>query len=106
MPESPPAPKPKAQDSADRLVSTVARREARMIRGKKQSNSDTVRALALIGLIGWSVVLPMLIGVAIGAWIDHRWRGRFSWTLILLLIGLAAGCWNAWKRISEEQGDR
>ncbi len=106
MPKSPPAPKPKLSSPGDNLISRVAAREARLMRSNKEGAPNTIRAVALVGLIGWSVVLPMLIGIAIGYWIDHRWPSRFSWTLMLLVAGLAAGCWNAWKRISQEQEDR
>jgi ATP synthase protein I len=64
------------------------------------------RAVATIGLIGWSVVLPMLAGIAVGTWIDRRWPSRFSWTLMLLVGGLGLGCISAWNRIREEQEDR
>lgn len=47
-------------------------------------------------LTGWSVVIPTLIGVAVGAWIDSRWEGSFSWTLALMFVGLVLGCLNAW----------
>jgi ATP synthase protein I len=106
MPEDDPVPDPKLPSSAEQLIARVASREARMIRTKREGAPNPWRAAALIGLIGWSVVLPMLIGIAIGTWIDHRWPSRFSWTLMLLVAGLGAGCLNAWNRIKQEQEDR
>lgn len=47
-------------------------------------------------LTGWSVVLPTLAGLAIGAWLDNRWGGSFSWKLALMMAGLVLGCLNAW----------
>lgn len=47
-------------------------------------------------LTGWSVVLPTLAGLAIGAWLDSRWPSSFSWKLALMLAGLVLGCLNAW----------
>lgn len=106
MPEEDSVPKPKLPSSAERLISRVASREARMIRRKREGAPNVFRTVALVGLIGWSVVLPMLIGIAIGTWIDRRWPSRFSWTLMLLVAGLAVGCWNAWNRIRQEREDR
>ena len=60
----------------------------------------------MVGLIGWTVVVPMLIGIAVGTWIDRTWPSRFSWTLMLLVGGLGLGCVNAWTRIKDEQEDR
>ena len=105
MPDNRPVPTPKLPASAERFMSRVAAREARMVRRKKEGAPSVFRAVALVGLIGWSVVLPMLFGIVIGTWIDHRWPSRLSWTLVLLVAGLAAGCWNAWNRIRQEWGD-
>ncbi len=106
MPEDDPIPDPKLPASARQLIARVASREARMIRRNKEGAPNVWRTAALIGLIGWSVVLPMLIGIVIGSWIDRRWPSRFSWTLMLLVAGLGAGCVNAWNRIKQEQEDR
>ena len=57
----------------------------------------------MFGLIGWSVVIPTLLGVALGLWIDQTWPSRYSWTLMLLLLGIILGCLNAWRWISQEQ---
>jgi len=42
------------------------------------------------------VVIPTLIGTAIGLWIDRTWPSRFSWALMLLIFGVGLGCFNAW----------
>jgi len=68
--------------------------------------------LGMMGLIGWSVVVPTLLGAALGIWLDKHHPGGRSWTLALLVAGLAIGCSNAWfwvakeeKAIREEQED-
>jgi ATP synthase protein I len=67
----------------------------------------------MMGLIGWSVAIPTVFGAALGIWLDRHYPGGRSWTLALLVAGLAIGCWNAWhwvskedKAIQEEQEDR
>ncbi len=54
------------------------------------------------GLIGWSVVIPTLLGAAVGIWVDTRYPSRYSWTLMLLLLGLVLGCFNAWHWVDSE----
>lgn len=106
MPDCDPALKPKLSSSGEQLARQVGLRETRMVRRKKEGAPNFWRAVALVGFIGWAVALPMLIGIAAGLWIDHRWPSRFSWTLMLLVAGLAVGCANAWNRIKQEEEDR
>ena len=69
--------------------------------------------LGMMGLIGWSVAIPALAGTALGIWLDSHHPGSHSWTLTLLIVGLALGCFNAWhwvdkedKEMREEQENR
>jgi ATP synthase protein I len=59
--------------------------------------------LGMLGLIGWSVCLPTLLGAWLGTWLDKRHPGAHSWTLLLLVAGLCMGCANAWHWITKEQ---
>jgi ATP synthase protein I len=76
---------------------------ARKLKARRNHNQGIWFGLGLLGLVGWSVVTPALIGVALGIWIDTRSHSRFSWTLMLLFIGLILGCWNAWHWVSTQQ---
>jgi len=58
--------------------------------------------LGMMGLVGWSVVVPTLLGAALGIWLDNRHTGNYSWTLMLLIIGLIIGCLNAWHWVDKE----
>jgi ATP synthase protein I len=57
----------------------------------------------MFGLVGWSVAVPTLAGIFIGLWIDVKRPGHYSWTLMLMMIGLVLGCVNAWLWISRER---
>ena len=54
------------------------------------------------GLVGWSVTIPTLIGAALGMWVDKHYPSPYSWTLMLLFMGLIIGCLNAWKWVASE----
>jgi ATP synthase protein I len=56
----------------------------------------------MMGLVGWSVVVPTLLGAALGIWLDNHHPGKHPWTLALLVVGLAVGCLNAWHWIAKE----
>jgi ATP synthase protein I len=74
----------------------VGEKEARKIKGRRQKDDGLWFGLGVFGIVGWSVVIPTLIGTAAGLWIDRTWPSRFSWTLMLLVLGLGLGCLNAW----------
>ena len=56
----------------------------------------------MMGLIGWSVAIPTLLGAALGLWLDKHHPGKHSWTLALLVAGLVIGCLNAWRWVAKE----
>src|ERR1022692_4259728 len=68
----------------------------------RKLNQSVWFGLGMMGLIGWSVVVPTLLGAALGIWLDNRHPGNHSWTLMLLVIGLAIGCLNAWHWVDKE----
>ena len=88
--------------SDQRMIRNVGAAQERMLRARDQSKANW-SAIAILGVVGWSIVIPTLTGIAVGAWIDHNWPRHFSWTVTLLLVGLGAGCANAWLRIGEDR---
>lgn len=59
--------------------------------------------LGMIGLVGWSVAVPTLIGAAAGILLDTRTDTRYSWTIMLLFAGVITGSIIAWAWINREQ---
>jgi len=97
-----PEPEQKLPPGAERMIRQVGAEQDRMVRARQHKNGAW-SAIAILGVVGWSVALPTLAGVAIGLWIDHHWPSRFSWTLMLLIGGLVFGCASAWLRVKGDQ---
>jgi ATP synthase protein I len=74
---------------------------ARKIRARK-SDQGVWFGLGMMGLIGWSVAVPTLLGAALGLWLDKHHPGKHGWTLALMAAGLAIGCLNAWHWVTAE----
>lgn len=85
------------------FVRNIALKETRKIRARRNKNQIVWFGLGLLGLVGWSVVTPTLLGTALGVWIDTQFASRVSWTLMLMFGGLILGCLNAWNWVSREQ---
>jgi ATP synthase protein I len=88
--------------SGDGLIETVGTKENRKIRARQEEDRGVWFGLGMFGLVGWAVAIPALIGIAVGIWIDKRWPSPYSWTLMLLVIGVMVGCLNAWYWVKRE----
>jgi ATP synthase protein I len=75
---------------------------ARKLRARRHAAQGVWFGLGMMGLIGWSVVVPTLVGTALGLWLDTQRVGRHAWTLALLVAGLVIGCANAWHWVARE----
>jgi len=80
----------------------IGAKAARKIKARK-STEGVWLGLGMMGLVGWSVVVPTLLGAALGTWLDKHHPGKHAWTLALLVSGLAMGCLNAWFWVAKEE---
>jgi ATP synthase protein I len=81
----------------DPLVKGVQLRQERHRRWMREGDPSVARRLAQIGVLGWIIVVPMLTGIFVGRWLDRTFNSGLFWTAPLLMLGLALGCWSAWK---------
>ena len=84
------------------LAEQVGTKAARKLKARRNPAPGVWSGLGLMGVIGWSVVVPTLLGAALGLWLDRGYPGGRSWTLALLVAGLTLGCLNAWRWVSQE----
>jgi len=84
------------------FAAEIGAKAARKIKARK-STQGVWLGLGMMGLVGWSVVVPTLLGVALGIWLDKHHPGKHAWTLALLMAGLALGCLNAWFWVAKEE---
>ena len=96
--------KPEIRSGKDRATFSreVGAKAARKLKARRNSTQGVWFGLGMMGLIGWSVAIPTLLGAALGLWLDRRYPGGHSWTLALLVAGLAIGCLNAWRWVAKE----
>jgi ATP synthase protein I len=85
------------------FLQQVEVKAARKLRARRQGERGVWFGLGMSGLIGWSVTVPTLLGAMLGIRLDRRHPGVHSWTLTLLIVGLAIGCLNAWHWMTQEQ---
>ncbi len=88
-----------------KLSREVAGKEARKLEAVSTGKRSVWAGMGLFGMIGWSVVVPALLGAALGRWLDKKQPVSFSWTLTLLVTGIMAGCVIAWNWVAQENKD-
>jgi ATP synthase protein I len=80
----------------------VGAKAARKLKARRNSDQGVWLGLGMMGLVGWSVVVPTLLGAALGIWLDKHHPGKHPWTLAMLVAGLSIGCLNAWHWVAKE----
>jgi ATP synthase protein I len=86
----------------ERLDEAVRTRRERRARWQREGERSIGQNLAMIGVLGWTIVTPTLIGIFAGRWLDREFASGIFWTIGLLAAGLALGCALAWKRVRGE----
>lgn len=98
--------KPENRTPDSSFVRKVEASARRQIKSNNSSNKGVWFGLGMMGLVGWSVVVPTILGAALGLWLDGKHvgehHGNFNWTVALLVAGLCIGCLNAWNWVAKE----
>ena len=85
------------------LSRQIGQRESQKLRAQKSEVRTIWYGLGVMGLIGWSIAIPTILGIATGIWLDKRFPEGESWTLALLILGLVIGCLNAVQWVKKEE---
>ena len=84
------------------LSEQIGAKVKRKLKAQRYSGAGMWFGLGMMGLIGWSIAIPTLLGTALGMWLDKHYGDERSWTLALLLAGLVFGCFTAWSWVNKE----
>lgn len=80
------------------LERAVERRRSREEQWRRKGERPLARNLALVGTLGWLIIVPALLGAFAGRALDRLLATGITFTAALICAGLAVGCWLAWDR--------
>lgn len=91
--------KPKTPDG---MADAVRRQRERRRHWLTEGEPSVARFVGQIGVLGWIIVTPTLIGLFVGRWLDHTFGTGIFWSAPLLLVGVVIGCWSAWRWMHQQ----
>lgn len=91
----------KKLSAEEELLKQIKKDSAKKMKAKEEG-SEIMFGLGLFGIVGWSIAVPTVLGIALGVFLDKRFTQSFSWTITLLFAGVILGSFNAWRWIREK----
>ncbi len=90
-------------DAPDQALITAARRShARDEAGARDPEPSLGRRFGQIGVLGWVIVGPTLLGVFLGGWLDRLLGTGITLAAALTVLGAALGLWLAFRWMHEQ----
>lgn len=87
----------------DRRSDEIGRAAERKKTARDNPGPSPLRGIGTFGMIGWSIAVPTVAGAFLGLWLDRVRTDDFSWTIALILGGVAIGALIAWAWIDRER---
>ncbi|MBI5559317.1 MAG: AtpZ/AtpI family protein [Deltaproteobacteria bacterium] len=92
----------------EHLPEIVEKKHKKREQAQQEKKKPIFFGLGMLGMIGWTVAAPAVLGALIGRRLDelHLLDNRMSWTLTCLFAGLFLGIVVAWHWLKKESGSR
>jgi ATP synthase protein I len=81
----------------DGMTAAVREQRERRQDWMREGEPSMARYVGQIGVLGWIIVAPTLIGLFIGRWLDHKFGTGIFWSAPMMGVGVVIGFWSAWK---------
>ncbi len=85
------------QSSPNGMVDAARKRHERRKRWRTEGEVSVLGFVGQIGVLGWVIVAPTLIGLFLGRWLDRQFATGILWSAALLVCGVTVGFWSAWR---------
>jgi ATP synthase protein I len=84
-------------DSPGEMADAARNRQERQRRWRMEGEQSMLRFVGQIGVLGWMIVGPTLLGIFAGRWLDGIFGSGIFWSAALLVLGVTIGFWSAWN---------
>jgi ATP synthase protein I len=93
---------PAGNQDEDEMREAIRRREARRDAWQHDGERSVWRNLSMIGALGWLIIVPTLLGILLGRWLDKLFSTGIFFTGALIVLGVSFGSYLAWIRMNRE----
>lgn len=83
--------------SSEPMAEAVRTRQDRRQRWQTAGEQSVIGFVGQIGILGWIIVAPTLIGIFVGRRLDRVFGTGIVFSAALLISGIALGFWSAWR---------
>ena len=91
------------QGGADSRLADAARRTHALDEaGRRDPEPSLARRFGQIGVLGWVIVGPTILGVVLGNWLDRLLGTGIALAAALTMLGAALGLWLAMRWMHEQ----
>ncbi|MCL7461385.1 AtpZ/AtpI family protein [Pseudomonas sp. NW5] len=93
----------KPDEQPDRHLDDAARRAvARETQARDDPEPSLGRRLGQVGVLGWVIVGPLLLGLFVGRELDRWLDTGVTFSAALLCVGVGVGLWAAWRWVQRQ----
>lgn len=86
----------------EEMEKAVHLRQSRRETWEKEGERPLWKNLSMVGALGWLIIVPTLLGVFLGRWLDKLMGTDVTFSGALTFLGVCFGFYLAWKRMNEE----
>ncbi len=87
---------PNGLSDDDQMTAAARKKSNRRRAWLREGEPSMTKYVGQIGVLGWIIVAPTLVGLFIGRWLDQRLGTGVFWSAPLMGLGVILGCWSAW----------
>lgn len=88
---------PESKSDEDAVVAAARKAAARAQAGERDPEPSLSSRLGQIGILGWAIVTPILLGLIIGHWLDGLAGTKIMFSAAMIMLGAVVGMWSAWR---------
>ncbi|HVZ10004.1 AtpZ/AtpI family protein [Rhodopila sp.] len=88
---------PQPTSGSDHMTKAARQAAERATEGAQVPEPSLGARLGQIGVLGWAIVIPTLLALLLGHWLDRIFGTRVFFSAPLIMIGAGIGLWSAWK---------